>query len=207
VKNINISEIQPSEWLKWICSSENIDELRENYDKWADTYDVNVGDVWGTVPLAAADLLAEYIDDKQDIILDVGAGTGLVGVALARLGFEQLIGIDISPAMLTKAAKRGIYRSLVCCSIGDESFMNLEKASGIIATGVFAENHAGPAELSTLQESLKPEGVLVFTVRRSFLPDLQEVLERWILLDSKVMPIYDDPIHLLSYKIQATYKS
>lgn len=207
MKNINMSEIQPSEWLKWICSSKTLDELRENYEKWANTYDVNVGDVWGTVPLAAADMLAEHIDDKQDIILDVGAGTGLVGVALATLGFEQLIGIDISPAMLAKAADRGVYQSLVCCSIGDESFINLEKASGIIATGVFAENHAGPAELCALQESLKSEGVLVFTVRQSFLPELQDVLERWILLDSKVMPIYDDPIHLLSYKIQATYKS
>ncbi|AOY83800.1 MULTISPECIES: class I SAM-dependent methyltransferase [Moorena] len=202
-------EIQPNEWLKWICSSQNFDQLRQNYDQWADQYDADVGGVWGPVPLAAAFMLAEYMDDKQGVILDVGAGTGLVGVALAELGFEQIIGIDISPAMLTKAAEKGVYSSLVCCSIGDERFRNLGRASGIIATGVFAESHAGPAELSTLQDSIEPEGILVFTVRQSFLPQLQEVFDQpeWTVIDSKVMPIYDDPMYLIAYKIGNTTKS
>ncbi|NEQ72902.1 MAG: methyltransferase domain-containing protein [Okeania sp. SIO2C9] len=64
--------------------------------------------------------MARYVANKHDTILDVGAGTGLVGVALAELGFEQIIGMDILPGMLTKAAEKGIYKSLVCCSIGDE---------------------------------------------------------------------------------------
>ncbi|NEO67357.1 MAG: methyltransferase domain-containing protein, partial [Moorea sp. SIO4G2] len=198
-----MSEIQPNEWLKWICSSQNFDQLRQNYDQWADQYEVDVGGVWEPVPMTAAFMLAEYMDDKQGVILDVGAGTGLVGVALAGLGFEQMIGIDISPAMLTKAAEKGVYSSLVCCSIGDERFRNLGRASGIIATGVFAESHAGPGELSTLQDSIEPEGILVFTARQSFLPQLQEVLDQpeWTLIDSKVMPIYDDPMYLIASKI------
>ncbi len=204
-----MSEIKPKEWLQWICSSQNFDELRENYDQWADQYEADVGGVWEPVPLAAALMLAEYMGDKQGVILDVGAGTGLVGVALARLGFERIIGIDISPGMLTQAGAKGVYNSLACCSIGDETFRNLERASGIIATGVFAESHAGAAELSTLQESIELEGILVFTARQSFLPKLQEVLDQaqWTLIDSKVMPIYEDPMHLLAYKICKTTKS
>lgn len=198
-----MSEIQPNEWLKWICSSQNFSELTENYDRWADTYEADLGGVWEPVPIAAAFMLAEYMDDKKGAILDVGAGTGLVGVALAALGFEQIIGIDLSPAMLTQAAAKGVYSSLVCCSIGDERFRNIEMASGVIATGVFAESHAGPAELNTLQSSIESEGVLVFTARQSFLPKLQEVLDQpeWTVLDSKVMPIYEDPMHLLAYKV------
>ncbi len=197
------SEIQPNEWLKWICSSQTFDELRQKYDQWAETYDAEVGGVWAPVPVAAAFMLAEYMDDKQGLILDVGAGTGLVGVALAALGFEQIIGVDISPAMLSQAAAKGVYSSLLCCSIGDEAFRSLQKVSGIIATGVFAEAHAGEAELGALQERIEPEGVLVFTARQSFLHELQQVLDQpeWTLIDCKVMPIYDDPIHLLSYKI------
>ncbi len=199
-----MSKQEPNEWLKWICSSQNFDELVENYDRWADMYETDVGEVWKPVPLAASSMLAKYMVNKKGTILDVGAGTGLVGIALAKLGFEQIIGTDISPGMLTKAAEKGVYKSLVCCSIGDEKFRNLEMASGIIATGVFAESHAGSAELKKLQDNIEPEGVLVFTARQSFLPKLQEVLEQpeWTLINSKVMPIYEDPIYLLAYKIR-----
>ncbi len=199
-----MSKQKPNEWLKWICSSQNFDELVENYDRWADMYETDVGEVWKPVPLAASLMLAKYMADKQSTILDVGAGTGLVGIALAKLGFQHIIGIDISPGMLTKAAEKGVYKSLVCCSIGDEQFRSLEMASGIIATGVFAESHAGASELNKLQDHIEPEGVLVFTARQSFLPKLQEVLDQpeWTLVDSKVMPIYDDPIYLLAYKIR-----
>lgn len=198
-----------NEWLKWICSSENSDELRDNYNYWADEYEADVAGVWEPVPLAAAMMLSAHIENKRDVILDVGAGTGLVGAALAALGFEQIIGIDISPSMLAKAEAKNIYSSLVCCSIGDEIFKNLNKASGIIAAGVFADSHAGSAELSIIQENIESEGILVFTARENFLPQLQEVLEQpeWTLIDSKIMRIYEDPTHLLAYKIQNIVKS
>lgn len=203
-----MSEIQPKEWLNWICSSQNLDELRENYDRWADNYEADINQVWELVPKTAALMLAEYLEDKESQIFDFGAGTGMVGVALAELGFQQIVGMDISPAMLTKAADKGVYSSLVCCSIGDETCQNLGKAKGIIATGVFAENHAGPVELNTLQDSIESGGVLVFTARQSFLPKIQEVVNQsgWILLISQVMPIYEDPMHLLAYKIQKVTK-
>lgn len=106
--------------------------------------------------------------------------------------------------MLTKAAEKDVYKSLFCCSIGDEQFRNLEKAISIIATGVFAENHAGAVELNKIQDNIEPEGVLVLRARQSFLPKLQKVLDQpeWTPIDSKVMPIYDDPIYLLAYKIR-----
>ncbi|MDJ0616440.1 MAG: methyltransferase domain-containing protein [Calothrix sp. MO_192.B10] len=194
--------MEPKEWLKWICSSRDLDELGKNYDQWSDKYEADVSQLWEAVPRTAALMLSKYIDDKQSLILDFGAGTGLVGVALAALGFEQIVGMDISPGMLTIAEEKGVYSSLICGSIGDEQLRNLDQVSGIIATGVFAENHAGSAELSKLQEIIKPEGILVFTVRQSFLPELYEVLNQpeWTLLDSQVMPIYDDPIQLLGYK-------
>lgn len=198
-----MSKTEPNEWLQWITSSQTLDELRGNYDGWAETYDATVSGVWDPVPVAAAAMLAKYVNNRQSVILDVGAGTGLAGVALATFGFTNIIGMDISPAMLAKAAERDVYQSLVACSIGDESFTNLEPASGIIATGVFAENHAGPAELRTLQESVASNGVIVFTVRQSFLPEIQDVLEQpeWECIESTIMPIYDDPICLLAYQI------
>ncbi len=151
-------ELQPEQWLKWICASRDIDELRQNYDRWADAYDANVGDLWGAVPMAAAYMLAGHLGDKESAILDVGAGTGLVGAALAPLGFHEIVGIDLSPAMLSKAEEKGVYRALVCCAIGDEAFAALPRARGIVATGVFAQSHAGATELHALQGCIEPRG-------------------------------------------------
>jgi len=198
-----MSDRQPKEWLNWICSSQSFDELREKYNQWADHYEADISEVWELVPKTAALMLAKCLSDKQSKIFDFGAGTGMVGVALAQLGFKQIIGIDISPAMLTKAASKGVYSSLVCCSIGDETCKNLGKARGIIATGVFAQSHAGSVELNALQDSIESGGVLVFTARQSFLAKIQDVINQsgWILLHSQVMPIYEDPMHILAYKI------
>ena len=204
---MEISNSQSKQWLQWICSSVNSDDLREKYDQWASTYESDVADVWMSVPSNAALMLANYMDNKQDAVLDVGVGTGLVGMALTSLGFEHLIGIDISPGMLTQAAEKKVYRSLMCCSIGDSSFSTLQRAKGIVATGVFAETHAGSSELAMLQSKIEPGGILVFTARQSFLPNLQDVLGQpgWTLLARQVMPIYDDPMHLFAYCIASEY--
>ena len=46
-------------------------------------------------------------------ILDAGAGTGLLGAALVERGFTSLDALDLSPAMLAEAGRKGIYGSLV----------------------------------------------------------------------------------------------
>lgn len=191
------------EWLQWICSSVNSDDLRKKYDQWAANYEADIADVWNSVPVTAAMMLTKYMNNKQANVLDVGVGTGLVGVTLAALGFEHLIGFDISPGMLAQAAEKQVYQSLVCCSIGDDAFATLERAAGIVATGVFAETHAGQSELKLLETKIEPDGILVFTARQSFLPQLQPVLDQsgWFLLEKKIMPIYDDPMYLLAYRI------
>ena len=44
-------------------------------------------------------------------VIDLGCGTGLVGVALAATG-AQIVGVDLSPRMLEIAARRGAYAGL-----------------------------------------------------------------------------------------------
>jgi len=44
--------------------------------------------------------------------LDLGCGTGLMGVVLADLAPASLIGVDLSPAMLRQARAKGLYAAL-----------------------------------------------------------------------------------------------
>ncbi|MDJ0601752.1 MAG: hypothetical protein QNJ37_23265, partial [Crocosphaera sp.] len=67
--------MEAKQWLKWICSSQDLDELGQNYDQWSDKYEADVSEVWEAVPKTAALMLSKSIDDKQSLILDFGAGT------------------------------------------------------------------------------------------------------------------------------------
>ena len=50
-------------------------------------------------------MLAMAEPDHTVRILDVGCGTGLVGVSLSKLGFVQLDGLDFSSETLNEAKK------------------------------------------------------------------------------------------------------
>lgn len=128
----------------------------------------------------------------------------MVGLALAELGFKQISGMDISASMLTQAKKKGVYQTLVCCSILDPKFETLPQPIGVIATGVFAERHAGEEDLRQIQSKIRPGGIFIFTARESFLAQLQSVLEQpeWSCLDKKMMGIYDDPMYIFAYRLQ-----
>ncbi|NEO86402.1 MAG: class I SAM-dependent methyltransferase [Spirulina sp. SIO3F2] len=194
--------MKPDDYLKWICSSQTDQELQGNYDQWASTYESDIAQFWETVPHTAATALSKFLPNKQASILDFGAGTGMVGVALAQLGFKHIIGLDISPGMLEQAQQKRVYQALVCGAIADENLESLGNITGVIATGVFAERHAGEAELKAVHTKLQPGGVFVFTVRQGFLAQLQPMLNQtvWTPLSSEVMQIYDDPMHLLAYR-------
>ena len=85
--------------------------IRSLYDEWAPGYEADLAK-WGYVaPSVAADLLASHASTNAQII-DVGCGTGLVGSALAAVGFHDVVGVDGSSVSLDMAAKTGNYRAL-----------------------------------------------------------------------------------------------
>lgn len=62
----------------------------------------------------ALDLLAQVGDLPEGDVIDLGCGNGAVGEALAqRFPDRRRVGVDLSPAMLAKAAETGTYHALV----------------------------------------------------------------------------------------------
>jgi predicted TPR repeat methyltransferase len=53
-----------------------------------------------------------FLTDKNACILDVGAGTGLVGVHLRQQSFTCIDGLEPSESMLGVAKSKNIYRDL-----------------------------------------------------------------------------------------------
>lgn len=82
---------------------------RTLFDSMAELYDQHV--VRGLryqLPKQIADKILAFYPDKKLNVLDLGCGTGLLGVCLGRLD-GALIGVDISKGMLDQAARHNVY--------------------------------------------------------------------------------------------------
>ena len=59
-------------------------------------------------------------------IIDAGAGTGLIGVELKKLGYTNLCALDISAEMLTEAKKKEVYTEFICTSLNGHSISQIK---------------------------------------------------------------------------------
>jgi predicted TPR repeat methyltransferase len=88
------------------------DYLVAYFDRFAETFDKQLVDVLGyDVPEKLARLIAAHGGELPRAV-DLGCGTGLAAWQL-RPGRSRLVGVDLSPRMLAKAAKRRAYDELI----------------------------------------------------------------------------------------------
>lgn len=88
------------------------DYVRKHFDGFAEGFDSQLEKLGYVVPERLGALATALIgDDKVPLIVDLGCGTGLMGQYLCPL-CKVLIGVDLSPAMLRLAERRGQYDQL-----------------------------------------------------------------------------------------------
>ena len=96
-------------------------------------------------------------------MLDVGCGTGLVGLHLQRAGFKTYDGTDISAEMMVHAKLRG-YRKLLDLDPGAPLAAADDSYDATLCVGVFTHGHLGPEGFGELVRITKPGGLICFTV-------------------------------------------
>jgi SAM-dependent methyltransferase len=128
----------------------------------------------GTQPAFVA-AVAERVHARR--IVDLGCGTGIVSLELARAGYEVLA-VDPAPAMVA-AAKMKPDASRVDWVVGGADAIGCPEADLAIMTGHVAQFFVADADwsaaLAHLHAALRPGGHLVFESRN---PDARE-WERW----------------------------
>lgn len=113
------------------------------YAKWAQTYDSSFAqDMHYRAPAVIAARYAEL--SGRGPVLDLGAGTGLVGQALHALGIIAVHGTDISPEMLVQATKKGIYAHLFEGDLTARLDVTDGTYAGVVSAGTFTNGHVGP---------------------------------------------------------------
>lgn len=150
--------------IKWIYSSKDNQELLERYDQWAKEYDIDVEQKEDyQAPKITADFFMKYVA-KTSRVLDVGAGTGIMGRVLNMLGYNNLIAMDLSQGMLEVARQKGAYLELHQMVLGETLDYATDSFDAAISTGVFTAAHAPASSFDEIVRIVKPEGYVIFTL-------------------------------------------
>jgi predicted TPR repeat methyltransferase len=144
-------------------------ETRQLYDRWAEVYDEELTENAYSQPQRCAEAMAGLADPDRTVLLDVGCGSGLSGIALTGEGFKTIDGCDFSPAMLSKAAKTNVYRRLVETNLNEPPMAAADGSyDGVTCVGVFSFGHVMADALDDICRVLKPGGALVIGLNDHF---------------------------------------
>ena len=207
---------QNTHHLQSVYNAKDSQEIAELYDDWAEDYDQSVLSFGYATPAVTAGFFGRYVKPKDGTVLDAGAGTGMMGEILAPLGYDDLIGIDISDNMLELARKKRVYKDLRQMELGGPLDLPTDTFAAVVSAGVFAAGHAPPESFDELIRVTKPGGCMIFSVRTDVYEDggfkgKQEALERegrWQLLEV-TEPFshlrYEDPdlkVQVFAYQVR-----
>lgn len=198
-----------SDPVNWVYNSKNESTLRERYDAWAQNYDTDLSSRYRHSPNLSAKMLAEHLSDRSVQVLDVGAGTGMVGEALASHGFSNVLAVDLSRSMLQIAAEKNVYSELIEATVDKPlSFESGRKFDAAIAVGVYTYSHASPDSLEHIDAVLKPGAIFVLTIRAEYFEQNQNLQSKlhelsWVEFDRDQFTMFEQEAFLiLAYRKQ-----
>jgi len=133
------------------------------YGEWAETYDQNFAqDMDYLLPDHVAQAFAEL--GGIGPVLDVGAGTGLLGEALRRRSDAVIDALDLSSDMLAVAGQKGLYRNLIEADLTKSLPIEATQYGGVVSSGTFTHGHVGPDALDKLITIARPGALFVLSV-------------------------------------------
>ena len=134
------------------------------YKTWASTYDDDFAKQNDyRSPIEIAKYFEKYSNDENTPILDVGAGTGLIGECL-NLDSKEIDAIDISPEMLKVATTKNCYSEIIEADLSKGLSINDSHYGAIVSAGTFTHGHVGPSVFDELIRVTRPGALFVFTV-------------------------------------------
>ena len=174
----------------------------ELYKSWAESYDADFVEATGYVAYQrAAEIFLQQVDRPAGPVLDVGCGTGVVGMALREGGVPQLDGIDISEEMLEQAGRKttragaAVYTKLIQADLTRSVDIADNTYAGIVSAGTFTHGHLGPESLTELWRVAMPGAVCTIGVNAGHF-DSRGFAER-ISADVALNVISEPDIHIV----------
>lgn len=106
------------------------------------------------------DAIKQIFQDKPKDelqVIDVGAGTGLIGVELYRLGYTSLHALDLSQEMLNEARRKSVYKQFICTPLNDQQIPEIETGEfdSLICGGALFMGHIRPSAFEEMIRMVK----------------------------------------------------
>ncbi|XP_046580299.1 methyltransferase-like protein 27 [Haliotis rubra] len=178
------------------------------YSKWAvnGKYEKDLCHANFKGPVIAANALTDYFRGSisQTKVLDVAAGTGLVGKQLQDRGFKHLDALEPAAGMLEQARKKNIYTNLYCEFLdGNRLPIDDDSYDCCVISGGMGEGHIPCCGLHELIRLTKPGGFVCIVMLEKYLTQCKEYMDgleqlmkdledagKWQRLSRDVVPEY-----------------
>jgi len=158
-------------FLTDVYGLEDVEDTRDYYRRWAESYDAEVAENGYVTPKRCAEALAGAVADLADPLIDLGCGTGLSGLAFRAAGFTCIDGCDLTEEMLEKARARGVYRRLWLAEAGASVPFEAGAYTNAAAVGVMSPGHAPASLIDAVMAALPPGGCFTFSLNDHALED------------------------------------
>jgi len=173
------------------------DEVIQKYTEWSDTYEVDCDPIVYRASQIAADFCNILVADQKSTarVLDIAAGTGMVGYYLRRHGFTgTLEALEPSEGMLERAKQKNVYTKFHAEKIADEGVTPLEANSYdvVILAGAMGEGHVPAEGMREVARVTRPGGYVIIVMRDEFLEYASEYKNK--RLESIMRELEDDEI-------------
>ena len=133
------------------------------YRGWAGDYDTDfAGGMDYILPYQVATQFIKL--NGKGPVLDVGAGTGLLGIEISKLNKIEMHATDISEEMLLVAKKKGIYSKSIVGDLTKGLPILDHTYNGIVSSGTFTHGHVGPDVLFEIKRILSKGGIAGLSV-------------------------------------------
>jgi predicted TPR repeat methyltransferase len=140
--------------------------IEQSFDAFAGDFD----QVLGKLNYRGPQLVREYIAGLSPAatgldVLDLGCGTGLTGASVKTYA-SQLTGVDLSQAMLDRAAARQIYQHLHKADITDYLAATRDRYDLVTCMDTLIYIGRLDKVFTLIRQCLKPGGLLIFSTEK-----------------------------------------
>ena len=181
---------------------------RRLYAKWAATYESEFVDAKKyRYPKAIAELFNEVVPPTGfERVVDIGTGTGLVGMYLSALRPQTSFdGIDISPEMLVEARQKmrisgiPVYANLYERDLTQMVATTNAPYDALASSGTFTHGHLGPGALSNLIHLVRAGGWFVIGINNEhfaaldFAKEFEDLAQRGFITkpEIRIIEVYE----------------